>query len=190
MGKNTVQSVRLVDPEEGQDDATVQRLLSLHDSSEGQIRVLCTYRTELAGLSAAASQVFDFGTAVSTDDFVSFSAQYQEYRVKAIRFSMFDVQPNSAPTINYAATFHQVGGTVPSSAEDIADRPDARSLAPGDGHLTLAWLAHGIPEMAFQPVTGSIGYGGVALYTSPAAAVTGVKYTILVKYLIDFRGRK
>jgi len=187
--KNQIQNVRLVDKDEGTDDVICQRLLSSYSQSEGQIRVVCGYRTEVAPGSAASTTIFDWTALASTDDFISFSSQYTEFRVKAIRCDIYDIQPNSAATVNYWATYHQVGGSVPSSQENVIDRPDSRSVSPGGGKTTLCWVAHSIPEMEFQACNSYAGLGGVVCYTSPAAAVTGSKYTVIVKFLVDFRGR-
>lgn len=189
--KNFIQNVRVIDKEEGTDDVVISRLISSYNSSEGQIRVMCSYRTEVSpGSGGATSGSVDFGSLVSTDDFTSFAAQYQEFRVRGIRFDVYDVNPNSPATINYFATFHQVGGTVPAGQEDIIDRPDSRIVTPGMGRISLAWVAHGIPEMAFQSVSSYDNLGGLVDFVSPSATITGAKYSIVAKFLVDFRGRR
>jgi len=187
--KNRIQNVRVVDKDEGADDIVCQRFLQSYQESEGQIRVLCNVRTEISPGSAATSGLVDFSALAGSDDFVSFSAQYLEFRVRAVRFDIYDIQPNAPSTINYWATYHQVGGTPPQTFENIIDRPDSRSVAPGDGKTTLAWVAHGIPEMAFQSVNSYNGLGGLVNYISPSSAVSGTRYTIIAKFVVDFRGR-
>lgn len=187
--KNLIQNVRVVDPDEGSDDVKVQRLLSSYNVSEGQIRVVCGYVGTLSP-QAPISGIVGFGELLATDDFVSFAAQYQEFRVRAIQFRIYDVNPNSAATINYWSTYHQIGGSVPVGQEDVMDRPDSRSVSPGDGKTTLSWVAHGIPEMQFNPTTANPGLGGLSYYSSPASTIAGTKYSILAKYIVDFRGRK
>jgi len=188
MRKAAIQNVRIVDADEGSDDVKVSNMISSYSVSEGQIRVACSSRTELT-YTAGTSNVFGYDSLTGTDDFISFSAQYQEFRVRGIRFTVYDVQPQSAATINYIATWHQVGGTVPSTQDDIVDRPDARSIAPGTGHVRLSWVAHGTPEMDFQSISSYNSLGGLVIYASPAAAITGTKYLLIAKYLVDFRGR-
>jgi len=184
----SIQNVRVVDPDEGSDDVRVSNMLSAYTSSEGQVRVVCGNRTELT-YTSGASNVFGYDSLVATDDFISFAAQYQEFRVRGIRFTVYDVQPQSPATINYIATWHQIGGTVPSTQDGIVDRPDARSIAPGAGFVRLSWLAHGTPEMDFQSVSSYNSLGGIVIYGSPAAAITGTKYLLVAKYIVDFRGR-
>jgi hypothetical protein len=189
--KNSIQNVRIVDRDEGTDDIICQRLLQSYNDSEGQIRVVCGYQGNLNFASGAAGGgVVAFGELIGTDDFTSFSAQYQEYRVRAIRFDIYDINPNSSAVVNYWSTFHQIGGDVPVGQENVMDRPDARSVAPGDGKVTLAWVAHGIPEMQFNSVSINPGLGGLSYYNSPSGPVAATKYTVMAKYIVDFRGRK
>lgn len=188
--KNLVQNVRVVDPDEGTDDLVVQRLLSAYNVSEGQIRVVCNYNTTLVP-SGVTTGIVAYGEAIATDDFTSIAQQYQEFRIRAIQFRIYDLQPNSAATINYWSTFHQVGGDVPVGLQDVVDRPDSRVVSPGDGRAMLAWVAHGIPEMAFQSTALSpSGLGGLSYYISPSNTITGAKYSIVAKFVVDFRGRR
>lgn len=189
--KNAIQNVRIVDRDEGTDDIVCQRLLQSYNVSEGQIRVVCGHQVNQSFASGTASGgTIAFAELLGTDDFTSFAGQYQEYRVRAIKFDIYDINPNSSTIVNYWSTFHQVSGSVPVGQEDVMDRPDARSVAPGDGKATLCWVAHGIPEMQFNSVNVNPGLGGLSFYASPSAAVSASKYTIMTKFIVDFRGRK
>lgn len=190
VGKNSIQNVRVVDSDEGTDDVVVQRLLSAYNTSEGQIRVVCNYNGTLIP-SGVTTGIVSFNEAVNTDDFISISQQYQEFRIRAIQYKIYDLQPSSAATINYWSTFHQIGGDVPVGVQDVVDRPDSRVIPPGEGRVMLAWVAHGIPEMSFQStVTAATSYGGLSYYLSPSNVITGVKYSVIAKFIVDFRGRK
>lgn len=187
--KNRITNVRVVDKDDGKDDILCQRMLQSYKESEGQIRVICSNAIELNPGGVAAGSAVDFSIAAASDDFVSFSQQYTEFRVRAIRFDIFDVQPNSPYVVNYWSTYHQIGGTVPTTAANVVDRPDSRSLVPGTGYTSVAWVAHSIPEMAFQSTASYSSLGGLVYNLTPSATVTGTKYQIYAKYVIDFRGR-
>lgn len=187
--KNLIQNVRVVDKDEGTDDVVLQRLVQAYASSEGQIRVICGVRTELGVGATPAGGTIGFLNLASSDDFVSFSAQYVEFRVRGIRYDIYDVAPNSTPAVNYWATFHTVDTTVAVDAEDVMDRPDCRSVTPGDGKATLAWLAHGIPEMEFQATTSYQRLGGLS-YNLVSSANIPTKYVVTAKFVVDFRGRR
>jgi hypothetical protein len=187
-GGNRIQNVRVVDNDEARDSVRVSSILTSLSSSNQQIRVTCSYQGTLSPTGPAGG-IVSLAELTSTDDWQSFDDQFTEYRVRAIQFRVFDVQPNSAATVNYWATYHQLGGAVAVSPSDIVDRPDARVLTPGAGWLTLDWAAHGQPEMEFQPVVGGVSYGGLCYNVSPAATITGTKYQIVAKFVVDFRGR-
>lgn len=191
QNKNAIQNVRVVDKDEGTDDIMCQRFLQAYNTSEGQIRVVLGYRGELGSFATNTpiTGTVGFSEATATDDFASFISQYREFRVRAIRFDIYDVQPSSVPVVNYWSTYHVVGGSVPVDAENVVDRPDSRSVAPGDGKSTLSWVAHSIPEMAFQSTTNFNGLGGLSYYSVANQPVTNTKYSIVAKFVVDFRGR-
>lgn len=190
--KNSIQNVRIVDKDEGTDDIMCQRFLQSYNVSEGQIRVVCGWRSETGAIPAGTTRsgLVGFSEATTTDDFTAFITQYREFRIRAMRFDIYDIQPNSSATTNYWATYHTVGGTTLLDPENIMDRPDCRVIAPGDGRTSLCWVAHSIPEMAFQSVTNFNGLGGLSWYAGSDAGLTGSKYTITAKFVIDFRGRQ
>jgi len=190
-GKNAIQNVRVVDKDEGTDDIVCQRFLQAYTTSEGQIRVVLGYRGELSNFTAGTpiTGTVGFTEAAATDDFTAFITQYREFRIRAIRFDIYDIQPNS-PAVNYWSTYHTIAGSVPTDAESVMDRPDARSVAPGDGKVSLAWVAHSVPEMAFQLTTAFNGLGGISYYAVAGQAISNSKYTVMAKFIVDFRGRQ
>lgn len=187
---NKIQNVRVVDNDEATDSVRVSNILSSMSSSNQQIRATCGYQATLTPAAGNIGSTVSLVSLQSTDDWQSFSAQYVEFRIRAIQFRIFDVQPNSAAVVNYWATYHQIGGDVAVGANDVVDRPDARILTPGAGWITLNWAAHGQPEMEFQPIAGGVAYGGLCYNTSPASVLSGTKYQIIAKFVVDFRGRQ
>lgn len=187
--KNVIQNVRVVDKDEGTDDIKCQRLLQAYNSSEGQIRVVCGVRQQLAATDTVLASALGFASLSTSDDFVSFTAQYREFRVRAIRFDIYDINAIGNPTLNYWATFHTIGGAINTGQEDVIDRPDSRTIAPGDGKTTLAWVAHSIPEMGFQAVDNFNGLGGLCYNVQSTAASTQPRYQIVAKFVVDFRAR-
>lgn len=189
VGKDTISNVRVVDKDEGTDDVICQRHLQAYTISEGQIRVVCGYRQEISVGSTAVTGLFDWSAVVGSDDFQSFAGQYQEFRVRSIRFDIYDLSAGIAAPVNFWATYHQVGGTVPQTFDDVVDRSDSRAIAPGSGTSSLAWVAHSIPEMAFQSVSTYNGLGGLVYYVGSGTASAG-RYSVIAKYVVDFRGRR
>jgi len=189
--KNSIQNVRMVDPAEGTDDIMCQRFLSAYNQSEGQIRVVCNTHTELATSATSITPgIIDFSNLAASDDFISISQQYTEFRVRSIRFDIYDINPSAVPVVNYWSTYHRVGGNVAVDIESVLDRPDSRAIAPGTGKDTLAWVAHSMPEMQFQSVDNYNGLGGLSYYLSQTTTAVNPKYTISAKFVVDFRARK
>jgi len=187
--KNIISNVRIVDKDEGTDDVICQRHIQAYNSSEGQIRVVCGFRQELSIGSTAVTGLVDWSAVVGSDDFVSFAGQYQEFRIRSIRFDVYDLNAATAAPVNFWATYHQVGGAVPQTFDDVVDRPDSRAIAPGSGYTSLAWVAHSIPEMAFQSVNTYNGLGGLVYFNGSGTAVAG-RYSVIAKFVVDFRGRR
>lgn len=188
-GKNSVTNVRVVDDTNGNDSMVTNRFLTEYSKQEGQIRVVCSYRQEAGFGTTATSFGIGFDAVTSTDDFVSFAAQYLEFRVRAIRYEIIDLF-GTAGASNFWATSHQVGGTVPSGLEDVVDRPDSRSISAGDGKVQLYWVARGIPEMAFQNVALYDNLGGLVSYLGSTSTAQPGRYSIIAKFVVDFRGKR
>lgn len=187
-GANRIQNVRIIDKDEGKDDVKVSSILQQMTSSESQIRVVCGYQTTLSP-TAQSGGIVALDELQATDDWQAFAPQFKEFRVRAVQFRIFDTQPTSAAVVNYWATFHTLGGSVGNEPGNVVDRPDARVISPGTGWSELSWVAHGQPEMEFQSTISSIVYGGLVYNVSPAAAITGTKYQIIAKFVVDFRAR-
>jgi hypothetical protein len=187
--KNAISNVRIVDKDDGTDDIQCQRFLQAYKVSEGQIRVVCGYRGELSQSTTSGGGVVATGELAGTDDFTSFTAQYKEFRVRAIRFDIYDLATSTASAINFWSTFHQIGGAVAVGFDDVVDRPDSRAISPGTGMTSLAWVAHSIPEMAFQDTANYNGLGGLSYYIGGGPTATN-KFSIVAKFIVDFRGRR
>lgn len=183
-----IQNVRVVDSDEGTDSLKVSSILTNMSMSNSQTRVICGY-TGLLTPAAAGGGTVSQPEMTGTDDWTSFSGQFTEFRIRAIQFRIFDVQPNSSSVSNTWATFHKVGGTTSTTVNDVVDRPDARVIPPGNGWVELAWVAHGQPEMEFQSVTSASDFGGLVYAVNPSGTLAGIKYQIVAKFIVDFRGR-
>jgi len=188
--KNVISNVRIVD-DDATDSLKVNRMVGQIHDTKGQIRVLCDGTFNVSPTQTITGSYTDFSTIIGTDDFVSFAAQFTEYRVRAIKFDVYDVNPSVPVVLNYFATYHQIGGTVASAFTDIVDRPDAKVIAPGTGVSHFYWNATGIPEMEFQSTgTGSsTNLGGLVYNTQASSTNVGTKYQVVFKAIVDFRGR-
>lgn len=189
--KNAVSNVRIVDQYSGTDGARVDRILSFLQNSHSQIRVLCSDNFTQTTAASAFGGVVTGANIRATDDFLSFSAQFETFRVLAIRFDVYDIAPATNVT-NYWSTFHDVttGVYAPFPIASILDAPDSQVIPPGSGKSTFTWFAHGSQENDFESTTNSgiQDFGGLRF--SVGGGTSGVaKYQIVMKAIVDFRGR-
>lgn len=85
------------------------------------------------------------------DEFTSFSAQFQTFRIRAIRYDIYDINP-SLSTVGWFSTFHdefRADAQPVFSQRNVIDGPDSQIVPPGTGKLTLYWRAKGILENGF-----------------------------------------
>lgn len=193
-GKNKISNVRIVDQYAGSDGAKVDRILSQLQTTQSQIRVLCTstdtFQLNTSGPGTfVASGVYIRGS----DDFTSMAAQFQEYRIAAVRYDIYDINPALVGQVVFSTWHDVIPGAVTTptfSFNQVIDGPDSQVIPPGTGKISFTWMAKGSMENEFQTddTSGWQDFGGLrgASLTSTAA---GVKYQVITKAIVDFRGR-
>lgn len=197
--KNAVTNVRVVDEFAGPDGLRVDRMLSSMQNSQSQVRILCSTTFEVTTTTSGAEiQGYFAGPQVrNTDDFGSLAAQFEEYRVRAIRFDVYDINPSTAVAHSFS-TFHSrsTGDITAFPFAEVVDAPDSQSIPPGTGVAHFTWVAHSTDELAFQTTLQStdpalqpaVSFGGLRWAVANANA-TGRKWQVSVKAIVDFRGR-
>jgi len=194
-GRNSVTNVRVIDQLAGSDGAYIDRCISDLQNSHSQITVLIQDSYVLNSGTSAVNATYAGPQVAVTDDFGSFSAQFETFRIRAIRFDIYDINPSN-PAVGWFSTFHDqfTAGAQPSFvAGSVIDGPDSSIVPPGTGKISLYWRAHGTLENQF--VTDTTQSGAVAsqyfggLRASIAAASSAAKFQIVIKALVDFRGR-
>lgn len=111
-----------------------------------------------------------------------------------IRFDIYDINPGVSAA-NAFGTFHDVYTTAsqPSFAlATVLDSPDSQAVPPGTGKISLVWRAKGTLENTFQSTNFTSApaqdFGGLR-YALPQAQSASAKYLVMVKAVVDFRGR-
>jgi len=186
--------VRVLDPYSGPDDSKVERqLTSLQNSGE----IITISSTDSTGVDAQAVIV---GGSISwtsislNDEFISFAQQYKTFRIKAIRFDVYDINP--AVVVNGVfSTWHDVftATTVPAfTFNNTLDSADSQYVAPGTGKVSFVWVARTPLERSFQataPGTNPFPDFGGLRYNLLAASGSATKYRVISKAVVQFRGR-
>jgi len=192
--RNRIQNVRITDDYAGDDGNKVDRILSSLQNSHSQTRLLCSDSYTIAVPTAAQVNAIVAGSQVRTsDDFNSIAAQFETFRVKAIRFDIYDVNPAGLGTA-FWGTFHDeyLTSAQPTfTSGDVVDSPDGQIVPPGTGKITLTWMAKGTRENDFTTITQpSTDFGGLRYSVNAATVAVPGKYQIFWKAIVDFRGRR
>jgi len=193
--KNEISNVRVIDQNAGSDGAYIDRCITDLQNSHSQITVLCQDTFALATPTTASTGILAGPQIILFDEFVSFSAQFETFRIRAVRYDVYDINQGSTG-IAWFSTFHDqfTTGQQPSFTQgNVIDAPDSQTVPPGTGKTTFYWRAKGVLENEF--VTDDDANVGVAtqffggLRFASTAGTAAPKYQIVIKALIDFRGR-
>lgn len=193
-GKNDIINVRQVDPAAGSDGTYVDRCIASLQNSHSQITVLVQDSFNINSATTAVTNSFSGAQVVIMDDFVSLAQQFETFRIRAIRFDVYDINPSNA-VVGWFSTFHDqfTAANQPSfAAAGVIDGPDSALVPPGTGKATFYWRARGTLENQFvtDSTTGSVAtqfFGGLRI--AVAAGTANPKFQLVIKALVDFRGR-
>lgn len=188
-------NVRIADNAAGEDGLRVDRQITALKMSESQTRVLIGDVLDVGiPTTTDSSGSIGFEQIISSDDFQSITQQYNLFRVVAIKFEIFDTNPNVS-AYNSWGVYHDnyEGSPIAFTRANIADLPDSRVLSGGTGQTCLYWVAHGPLELQFNGATslGSVvqKYGGLKYFVGVGGSAVP-KYTIQWHAVVDFRGRR
>jgi hypothetical protein len=195
-GKNRVENVRIIDPLAGSDGMKVDRQLSAIHSSSNHVQVLCSQYNDFGVTTTEQLANVSWSQIALFDDFVSMSSQFNTYRVRSIRFDIYDIAPASVGS-GLFSTFHDqfTVGTQPFFPfADVVDGSDAQYIPPGTGKVSLTWVGHTLNEKGYYDVNPATentrnDFGGMRLVI-PGGPAVPAKYRIITKAIVDFRGRR
>ena len=191
--KGRISNVRVVDEYAGSDGARLDRMLTELQNTQSQTRVEIGM-ARLLSLTSGPDQIGTISavTLRGSDEWATLVQQWQTYRVRAIRFDVYDINPNLVCFSTFS-TFHEAseGATPAFTFEQVLDGPDCQVPTNGAPKLRFTWMAKGAAEMGFQNVDPGAGditdFGGLRF--ALGAGAVGSKFQIVVKAIVDFRGR-
>lgn len=193
--KNAISNVRVVDEFAGTDGAKVDRMLSAMHNSQSQTRIEVGASVQLSTVPTGGDTtgMYSWRDVRNSDEFLTLGSQWNEYRVRAIRFDVYDINPSVA-VYSVFSTVHepfQVTNPPVYSFTQVVDGPDAQTPQAGGPRLRFTWVAKGTRELQFQNLDSTsdpqFDYGGLRYAIGNAANVS--KFMIVVKALVDVRGR-
>jgi len=188
-------NVRIADSAAGEDGLKVDRQIAAVKTSESQTRVVVGDVFDVGiPTTADTSSSYTFDSLLATDDFQSLIQQYNLFRVVAIKFDIYDTNPNVSAYNSWGVWHDNYEGSAPAfTRANIADLPDSRVLSGGTGQTTLYWTAHGVLENQFNATTTTGSplqkFGGLKYYVG-LGGTAAAKYTVQVHAVVDFRGRR
>lgn len=175
--------------------ARIERQIASLMQSKSITRVLFK-RVDTVDAPATSSNMgtFSFPQLYGDSDWASYVAQYLTFRVSAIKFEVYDTQPN-VPAFAVFGTYSVAPGSTASPAAtltSVIDSPDAGQIPPGEGLRTFYWSAEGPLELGFDSTSQTtVDFGGLryGVFPSGGAGATSGKYRIISTFVVDFRSR-
>lgn len=185
-----------MDQNAGTDGAYIDRCITDLQNSHSQITVLCQDTFTLNSPTTAATGILAGPQIVNFDEFQSFAAQFETFRIRAIRFDVYDINPANT-AIAWFSTFHDqftAANQANFTQANVVDGPDSQTVPPGTGKTSFFWRAHGVLENEFvtdddSSVSLATQFFGGLRFASTASSANTSKYSIVIKALVDFRGR-
>jgi hypothetical protein len=170
-------------------------MISSLKESESQCRIMTGSTLDFSTPTTAdALGSFGFDEIFASDDFSTMIQQWNLFRVSAIKFDIYDINPTVAVNNTWGVWHDNYEGAVPAyTRQNMVDLPDSRVLSSGTGQTTLYWVPHGTAEQQFQAASSSGSavqkYGGLRYFVAQNA-VNVPKYVVVVHAVVDFRGRR
>lgn len=193
--RSRITNVRITDPTAGEDQLRIDRQMSAVKTSESQTRIVIGDIIDIGTNAADTFGVYGFDSIFGSDDFISMIQQYNLFRVKSIKFDIYDINTRVGLVNQWGVWHDNYELTAPPyTRANIADLPDSRVLSTGTGQTTLYWSAHGTAENQFQAANSqgspSQKFGGLRYYIQGTTEPFSQKYSIQVHAVVDFRGRR
>lgn len=196
LNKNSIQNVRVVDTLAGSDGARVDRQLAHMQNTANHIQVQVSDSFPIDSSPAGLTAILDWRAVRQFDDFVSMAGQFNTYRIRSIRFDVYDISPGVIQPA-YFSSFHDEynSGNVPVfTIADVIDGIDSQMVPPGTGKIQFSWVGHTTNERGYYDVSPASGaapdFGGLRYSLVAVGGVASTKFRISVKAIVDFRGRR
>ena len=186
--KNRIQTVAVVDKDESPAGARLDRQIKQLAQSQGDVTILVNSAFSLDATATDATTRYSFAQIAAADEFTALSPQFLKFRVAGMRFDVYDI--NTGSVVNaFFGTYHaaNVSSQPALTLQNIIDAPDSLVIPPGTGKASLYWTPSGTDEYDFQAVSNYNDFGGLGAFLSGATA--GIKFRIVMKAVVHFRGR-
>jgi hypothetical protein len=173
--------------------ARIDRTIASMRGQESSTVVLCksSFRVT-ADTVAPLTTDWSYPQIAGTDDFISLAQQFNEFKVKFMKFEVYHTNP-SATANTVVSTVHGIfTGGIPTAYQteaSVVDAPDSKYIQPGSEVQKFYWNASGTPENNYQSVSSFQNYGGYRSYTDQVTT-SQLVCTVIATACVVFRGRR
>lgn len=189
--RNSPMPVFVVPSDSSHDAKKVNNQIQALKEAGSTTRVLFTLEFPIGTLTSGPNEnILDWANIRGDTDWGAFAQQYLTYRVVAIKYDVYDINPANTAT-GIFGTYH-IGNPAAQPAYTgklhVLDSPDSREVPPGSGKESFYWKGIGPREQAWYNTGDTDTFGGLRFSVGTAAS-SAPKYSVIQTAVIDFRGR-
>lgn len=170
----------------------VDKMLASMRSGQSACPVLI--KTSLSLVTSTTAGIlgsFTYLELAVTDDFASLAQQFNEFKVKCMRFRVCHTNPTNTTPLVFSTVHANVPSALPSTwlnEASVVDGPDSKYISPGADPEVFYWNASGVSETEYQDVNTFNNHGGLRYYV-PQVTTSAQAAVVVVEALVVFRGR-
>lgn len=170
--------------------ARFDKMVSNQRYNESATPILVKAVAGVSTAAAAGSGVYTMNELGQEDDFASMAQQFRLFKVKAMRFEVFHINPSSVVPL-VMSTFHSDGSLAGVTGQPATvDGEDSKYMDPGNGKQVFYWNASSPEEKLYQDPTSFVSFGGLRWYRESGSTAVDVPLVrIIVTAQVIFRGR-
>jgi len=128
-------------------------------------------------------------------EWASFSARYQQYRVRAIRITGKAIQPIQTATISHSVLYRGdfIGASTPTTAAQVLADENVKEVATNKDFRDIVIWERNPNARLWNPTSAAIPVANtyswvVASPTLPALTTATTYYALVVEWEVEFRG--
>lgn len=170
--------------------ARFDQMVSNARYNESAVPVLVKAVFGISSVTTGTSGAYGYTQLAAEDDFVSMAQQWNLFRVKAMRFEVFHVNPGTiAPVV--LSTFHADGGTFTPylTQGSVVDGPDSKYMDAGAGKQVFYWTGNNSTERLFQSPESFVDFGGLRFFNEGTTGSFPIARVIVTAQVV-FKGRR
>jgi len=131
--------------------------------------------------------VLGFNYILSNEDVVALSSQFNEVKIKCIRFDVYHTGQTGTSAV--FGTYHTNGTSPPVTYESVIDSEDSQVFNAGGERQQFYLQSNGVLEHVYQKLSGYVDFGGLRYNIPGQTTAGGTLFTIVISAVVVFRSR-